>query len=173
MNYNKIMIRQKSTKKRVYARDKGESSDRHLSEYIFFSDAAGLPTASHRFVGQGNSAIVVNDMEDAFLQVTCVIGRPTLISSITATIKQAETSFEDIAFDLIRISSTNGPINMLGDSVVMHVTVPGREVFTKNTVYSQSATFSPILLNTNDLIAIRVDPGEANQCAFYAAITIQ
>lgn len=167
------MIRHKTKKTKLYSSEKDIATTQHKSkEQIFFSDTSGAPNALHRFIGQGNSAIVTNGMEDAFLQVACTINAPTLVSKITATIKQPDTSFEDIAFDLIKVSSSNGPINIVGDSIVLSVSIPSSEVFHKHAIYSESTTFSPIMLKEGDLIAVRIDPSKNNKAAFYAAVTI-
>jgi hypothetical protein len=165
------MIRHKSKKINLYNSEKA-CDDYSPLQLLFFSDTPNTCSNEHRFIGIANSAEVNICMEEAFLKVACVIDRSMTVSQMTATVKQPTMPFPDIAFDLIRIHKAQGEIQILEDSIILSVTVPETNVTHKYSAYTKSCSFSPVLLNRGDLLAIRVDPGPNNTSAFGVSVSV-
>lgn len=165
------MISHKYQKHKFYNSEK-DSSKHYASQQYMFSDLIQTPLNTDRFIGNNNSANINHCLEEAFLKVACVIDKPTLISQMTVCIKQPNANFNNIAFDLIRISRPEGKADILGDNIVFSLIIPAKSVKHTYTAFSRSSAFTPVSLNKGDLIALRVDPGPENTVDFYATATV-
>jgi len=160
-------------RKREQSIDKGIISPKlSIMEQLFFSDDPNLENFQDRFIGQGTSSEINQSLEEAFLSVAYLINAPTVVSEISAIVKNPSDRFENIAFDLIQVSAKNGQILITGDSIVLHVSINGDNTHKKNNVYYDTWTFQSILLEKGDLIAIRVQPNSSSMSRFTTAVTI-
>lgn len=139
---------------------------------LTFCDTALVATSHSRFIGSGDTGLIGDGLEEAFLSVAKVIDSPTLINHMTVVVKRPSMSFDSIVFDLIRIPSPNGKVNLTGNSLITSLVVPGTTVSSPDSAFSQSQSFPVTVLNEGDLVAVRVEPTGISRPSFYAAATI-
>lgn len=139
---------------------------------ITFSDAAILPLPHARFIGHGDTGIITQGLEEAFLSVARVIDAPVVIDHITVAVKRPSECFEPIVFDLMRVACPDGPVELTPDSIVTSIVVPGAQPISSETAYCRSQSFPTTVLNPGDLVAIRVEPTGTTRANFYATATI-
>ena len=142
------------------------------SPQITFSDTAIVASTHPRFIGNGDTGIITQGLEEAFLSVARVIDSPTVVDHITVTVKRPSISFDTIVFDLVRVPCPNGEVHLTGDSILTSIVVPGATISNSETAFCRSQSFPVTVLDDGDLIAVRVEPTGIAQPSFYAAATI-
>ena len=144
------MIRRRCPHKpsRTYCDKKGSSLTRYretpvslTSPQLAFCDTALVATSHPRFIGTGDTGLIADSLEEAFLSVTKVIDHMTVV------VKRPSTSFDSIAFDLIRVPCPNGEVHLTGNSLITSIVVPGTNITSSETAFYRSESFPVTVLN--------------------------